>query len=340
MTDIAKTLSALPRAELAHLPTQIERLERLTATIGGPSIIVKRDDCTGLGMGGNKVRKLEFLLADAMAKGADTVVSGGVTQSNHIRQTAAACAKVGLGCHLAVMDGRVPKVDADYYETGNIFLDGLFGAKLEAIAWGADRNALLPGIADRLTREGKKPYIVPYGGSNVLGTMGYVQFVVELLRQLNDADLSIDAIVHASGSAGTQAGILAGVTALAPDLPVIGIDIDAEPERVHADVTRLYHETCDYLDITDRLPPERIEVAAGYAGDGYGLITDGMTEAVDLAGRLEGLLLDPVYSGKGFAGLIGLIRAGRFKPTDRVLFIHTGGTPALFAYRSAFAKRV
>ena len=234
------------------------------------------------------------------------------------------------------MEGRVPEVDADYYDTGNIFLDRLFGAHLETVDWRADRNTLLPAMAERLADEGKTPYIVPYGGSNGVGTMGYVQFVVELLSQLDQMDRRIGAIVHASGSAGTQAGILAGLTALAPDLPVIGIDIDAEPKRVLADVTRLYQETCDFLEIAERLPEDRIEVIGGYAGDGYGLTTNGMVEAVDLAARLEGLMLDPVYAGKGLAGLMGLIRSGRFESEDQILFLHTGGTPALFAYRSAF----
>jgi L-cysteate sulfo-lyase len=337
VTAIADQLAALPRVRLAHLPTPVEPLDRLRAHLGAaPRLWIKRDDCTGLGFGGNKVRKLEFLLAEALARGADAVVTGGVVQSNHIRQTAAAAAKLGLECHLAVMTGRVPHVDPDYNDTGNILLDRLFGARCVTVDWRADRNAVIGGLIDGLTARGRTPYMVPYGGSNALGAMGFVLAVIELLEQARALGTRFTHLVHASGSAGTQAGLAVGLAALAPDVALIGLDIDAEPERVHRDVTRVAHDAAALLGSADTLHDRPITVVPGYAGAGYGLPTDGMIEAVTLGAQLEGLVLDPVYSGKGFAGFIDLVRQGRFAPSDNVLFWHTGGAPALFAYRSLF----
>ncbi len=330
---LAARLGRLPRIPLAHLPTPVEKLERLTAHLGGPTLWIKRDDCTGLGLGGNKLRKLEFLLADALMQRADTVVTGGVVQSNHIRQTAAAAAKLGLECHLAVMTGRVPDVDPDYDETGNILLDRLFGAHCVYVDWKANRNAVIAGLIDGLKHRGRRPYMVAYGGSNALGACGFVAAAMELVQQLDHLDLRITHVVHASGSAGTQAGLAVGLAALAPEIALIGIDIDAEPERVRADVDRLARQTADMLGVP---APAPVTVLSGYAGPGYGMPAEAMVAAVRLGARLEGLVLDPVYSGKGFAGLIDLVRRVRFKPTDNVLFWHTGGAPGLFAYRSVF----
>ena len=336
---LAARLAQLPRVRLAHLPTPLEKMERLTAHLagdrGGPALWIKRDDCTGLGLGGNKVRKLEFLLADGMAKGADTVVSGGVIQSNHARQTAAAAAKLGLGCHLALMTGRVPDVDADYDATGNILLDRLFGARCTLFDWKSDRNAVIGGLMDELGRQGKRPYMVPYGGSSALGACGFAAAAVELARQIATMGCRVTHVVHASGSAGTQAGLAVGLSAVAPAIELIGIDIDAEPARVRGDVDRVAGETAKLLGVA---PPPPVTVVAGYAGPGYGIPTQAMVEAVRLGARLEGLVLDPVYSGKGFAGLLDLVRQGRFARSDQVLFWHTGGAPGLFAYRSAFAR--
>ncbi len=337
MTNLLDTLSALPRVRLAHLPTPVEPLDRLRAHLGAaPRLWVKRDDCTGLGFGGNKVRKLELLLAEALAQGADAVVTGGVVQSNHIRQTAAAAAKLGLECHLAVMTGRVPHVDPDYDTTGNILLDRLFGAHCVMLDWRADRNAVIGGLIDDLKARGRVPYMVPYGGSNALGAAGFVLAVVELLEQARALGVRFSHVVHASGSAGTQAGLAVGLAALAPGTALIGLDIDAEPERVRRDVERVAHDTAALLGVADALHDRPITVVPGYAGAGYGLPTDGMLEAVRLGAQLEGLVLDPVYSGKGFAGVIDLVRQGRFGADDNVLFWHTGGAPALFAYRSLF----
>ncbi|MBM3613071.1 MAG: D-cysteine desulfhydrase family protein [Alphaproteobacteria bacterium] len=304
--------AAIARIPLGHLPTPLEPMERLSAHLGGPALYIKRDDCTGLGLGGNKVRKLEFLLAAAEAKRADTLVTAGVIQSNHIRQTAAAAARRGLACHLVLMEGRVGMASPEYLAGGNLLLDRLFGATLHRHPWTGDRNGAIAALMARLAAEGRKPAFIPYGGSSALGALGYVRAAHELLAQARALGIGFDAIVHASGSAGTQAGLAAGLALLAPEVALIGIDIDAEPGRVRADVTRL-------------------------AGAGYGQPTDAMLEAVGLAARLEGLVLDPVYSGKGLAGLIALVRAGRFARDARLCFIHTGGAPALFAYRDLFA---
>ncbi len=341
VSALADRLAALPRVRLAHLPTPLEPLDRLRAHLGAaPRLWVKRDDCTGLGLGGNKVRKLEFLLAEALAQGADTVVTGGVVQSNHIRQTAAAAAKLGLECHLAVMTGRVPRVDPDYNDTGNILLDRLFGAHCVTVDWRADRNAVIGSLMASLKARGRNPYMVPYGGSSATGAMGFVLAAAELLEQAQSLGVRITHIVHASGSAGTQAGLTVGLAALAPEVELIGLDIDAEPDRVRRDVTRVAHEAASMLGMPDMLRDRPITVLSGYAGEGYGLPTNGMLEAVKLGARLEGLVLDPVYAGKGFAGFIDLVRQGRFAADDNVVFWHTGGAPALFAYRSLFASFV
>ena len=330
-------LADFPRLRLAHLPTPLEPCPRLSAHLGGPRIFVKRDDCTGLALGGNKVRKLEFVLAEAEAAGADTLVSAGVIQSNHIRQTAAAAARRGLGFHGAIITDRVPDPDPDYGESGNFLLDALFGMRARFCSVHDDRVAVMEAMMEHLRQSGKKPYFVAYGASNLTGALGYVNFAGELAGQLHEHDLRPAALVHASGSSGTQAGILAGAAALPPELQIVGIDIDAEPDRVGADVTKLAHETAARLGHDVRRP---IEVVGGFAGPAYGVVTAETIEAIELFARLEGLLLDPVYSGKGAAGLIGLIRQGRFEKSDTVVFLHTGGAPALYAYRSHFAPHL
>jgi L-cysteate sulfo-lyase len=331
-------LAALPRVSLAHLPTPLEEMPRLAAHLGGPRLFVKRDDCTGLGLGGNKVRKLEYDLAAALAEGADCVVCGGVVQSNVVRQVAAACAKLGLECHLGIMHGRVPGTEPGYETNGNILLDRLFGATIHDIPWNEDRNARLRGIEAKLHAAGRRPYFVPYGASDALGAMGYARMVVELLEQCSALNITPAWLVHASGSAGTQAGIVAMLAALDHPLRCIGIDVDAQPERVAADVRRVGREAARLLGAEARWADERVEVAAGYAGSAYGVPDDGTLEAIGLAARLEALALDPVYAGKGMAGLIGLVRSGRFSRQDVVVWVHTGGAPGLFAYPAAMAE--
>jgi L-cysteate sulfo-lyase len=331
-------LSQLPRVKLAHGPTPLEDAPRLSAHLGGPRVVIKRDDCTGLGLGGNKVRKLEYELAVACASGADCVVCGGVVQSNVARQVAAACAKLGLECHLGIMYGRVPNTEPEYEATGNILLDRLFGAFIHAIPWTEDRNARLHAIEANIRLAGRRPYFVPYGASSALGAMGYASMVVELLEQCSAIGVSPTCLVHASGSGGTQAGILAMLAALGHRTRCIGIDVDAEPERVAADVRRIGREAAALLGQECRWSDAAVEVAAGYAGPAYGIPDAGTLEAIALSARLEALVLDPVYSGKGMAGLVGLVRSGRFSKEDVVIWIHTGGSPGSFAYPAAMAR--
>jgi len=331
---LRKALDAAPRVTLAHLPTPLEPLDRLSAELAGPKILVKRDDCTGLGLGGNKTRKLEFLLAEAQAQGADTVISTGGIQSNHVRQTAAAAAKLGLACEL-VLTRVVPWGGADYELIGNIQLDRLFGAKVHIHDGETDRAAAMQALAEGLMAKGKKPFLIPTGGSNATGALGYVGAALELYEQFEADALLVDAIVHASSSSGTQAGLSAGFAALDRSVQVIGIDVDADHEAVAEEARRLAREVWEVLNLEGRFPEDAVRLESGYAGEAYGLPTPEMREAVTLSARLEGLLLDPVYSGKAMAGPIGMVRCGRLSAGDTVVFVHTGGTPALFPYRAA-----
>jgi L-cysteate sulfo-lyase len=331
--DLEIRLARFPRLGLAHLPTPLEPLKRLTAHLGGPRLWVKREDCTGLGFGGNKLRKLDYVLHEAVRGGADTLVSGGVVQSNSQRQVAAAAAKLGLACHFAVYHGRLAPPTADYETSGNVLLNRLFGATLHDVPWTGDRNTAIRALADRLAGEGRRPFVVPYGVSDALGAVAYASTDAEIARQSAALDFIPAAIVHSSGSAGTQAGLALGASLCLPETRVVGIDIDAEPERVRADVVAYGHAAAERLGLT--LDEARVEVVAGHAGPAYGVPHAATLEAIRLAGRLEAMPVDPVYSGKGLAGLIALIREGRWTAADDVVFIHTGGAPALFAYREA-----
>lgn len=321
------------RLGLAHLPTPLEPLKRLTQHLRGPSLWVKREDCTGLGLGGNKLRKLDYVLHEALRAGADTLVSGGVVQSNSQRQVAAAAAKLGLACHLAVYHGRLAPPTPDYGRTGNVALNKLFGAVLHDVPWTGDRNQAIRDLADRLAAQGRRPYAVPYGVSSPLGAVAYATTAVEIAQQSAKAGFMPSAIVHCSGSGATQAGLVLGAAACLPQTRVIGIDIDAEPERVAADVVKYGRAAAEILNMP--FANEGVEVVAGHAGPAYGVPHAATIEAIKLSARLEGLVLDPVYSGKGMAGLLSLIRDGRWSAGDRVVFVHTGGAPALFAYLDA-----
>ncbi|MGF1641540.1 MAG: D-cysteine desulfhydrase [Rhodospirillales bacterium] len=329
-------LARFPRLRFAHLPTPLEPLERLSRELGGPALYVKRDDCTGLAFGGNKTRKLEFLMADALAHGADTVITAGGVQSNHVRQTAAAAARLGLGCEL-VLTRNVPWSAPDYEETGNAQIDRLCGARVHIHPAGTDRDAAMDEIAGWVLADGGRPYVIPVGGSNPVGTLGYVVCALELEQQADDRDIEIDCVVHASSSGGTQAGLVAGFRAINSDTRVIGIDVDADTAAVAADVGRLAQATVERLGLSADVA-EDVVVEAGYAGDGYGVPTAGMLDAVTRLARGEGLVLDPVYAGKAMAGLIDLVGSSRFRSSETVVFLHTGGTPALFAYRRAFDR--
>ena len=334
MADALAALRRLPRLRLAHLPTPLEAAPRLAAHLGLAALRVKRDDCTGLGLGGNKIRKLEFDLAAALESGADCVVCGGVVQSNTARQVAAACAKLGIECHLGIMRGRLPTTEPGYEHTGNILLDRLYGAIIHDIPWDEDRNGRLRAIADDLRSAGRRVYLVPYGASDALGAMGYVLAAEEIVRDCPEAAW----IVHGSGSAGTQAGLLAGLLALGHPARVIGIDVDAQAARVTADVRRVGRVAAAMLGVADRWNDECVEVAADWSGPAYGVPDASTEEAIRLAARCEGLIVDPVYSGKGMAGLIGLARQGRFRDGGAVVWIHTGGSPGVFAYPTTMAR--
>lgn len=325
-------LSRFPRVSLAHLPTPLELLPRLSKHLGGPNIYVKRDDCTGLGTGGNKTRKLEFLMADALAKNATAVITQGAVQSNHARQTAAAACKLGLKCEL-VFEKRVGDATEPYLESGNVFLDRLFGASIREVAKGTDMDAAMQDVADELSAAGETPYIIPGGGSNPIGALGYVDCALELIVQANERKLVIDHVVHATGSAGTQAGLIVGLKATHSGIPLLGIGVNIARNDQEEKVYKLACMTAEFIGASGLVDRDDIVANCDYVGGGYGVPTKGMNDAVLLLARLEGLLFDPVYSGKGLAGMIDLIAKGEFSDAENIVFIHTGGSAGLFAYR-------
>ena len=329
-------LSRFPRLHFAHLPTPLEPMPRLSEALGGPQLWIKRDDCTGLSSGGNKTRKLEFLMADAIGQDADTIITQGATQSNHARQTCAIAARLDLECHILLED-RTGYHDEAYAYSGNVLLDQLHGASISIRPAGSDMNAEMEALGEKLGGEGKKPYVIPGGGSNEIGALGYVNAALELVAQANDRSLRIDHLVHATGSAGTQAGLLVGLEAMNSGIPVYGVGVNKPKEVQEANVHDLAQRTAAYIGLNaDLVARDRVVANSDYVGDGYGLPTESMKEAVTMMARCEGILLDPVYSGKGFAGLIDLIRQGHFKQGENVVFLHTGGSVSLFAYPGVF----
>ncbi|MFT7286115.1 MAG: L-cysteate sulfo-lyase [Halieaceae bacterium] len=328
-------IARFPRLHFAHLPTPLEPLPRLSRELGGPNIWIKRDDCTGLAGGGNKTRKLEFLMADALERGADTIITQGATQSNHARQTAAIAAKMGMACHVLLED-RLGSTDGGYNHNGNVFLDQLYGASLSRHRGGADMNLAMEEIAAELAERGSKPYIIPGGGSNPVGALGYVNCALELLYQANGSGLRMDLVVHGTGSAGTQAGLVVGFAGSNSGVPVLGIGVRAPKPLQEENVFRLAEQTANYIGLAGTVARDQVQANCDYVGEGYGIPTAGTIEAIELFARTESILLDPVYSGKGAAGLIDLIRGGHFKKDQNIVFIHTGGSQALFAYVDAF----
>jgi len=315
----------IPRLHFAHLPTPIEELSRLTEHLNGPKILVKRDDQTGLAFGGNKTRKLEFLVAEALEQGAKMLISGGALQSNHCRQTAAAAARFGLGCTL-VLNGVMPDEPS-----ANLLLDQMFGAEIVTIADRAHRDQTLQTTYDKAIAEGRKPYLVTYGGSSPTGALGYAYAMKELMEQ----NVHADWIVFGSSSGGTHAGLVLGQRVFGYKGKVLGISIDEPEEWLKARVSGLASESSEKMG--ERIDFTRDDVLANeeYCRAGYGVLTDAEREAVKLFAKLEGLLLDPVYTGRAAAGMIDLIRKGFFKKEETVLFWHTGGRPALFAEKYA-----
>lgn len=324
-----------PRQGLAQLPTPFERLNRLAGRLGAGEIWIKRDDLTGLAFGGNKTRKLEFLIADAKRQGATVIVTAGGMQSNHVRQTAAAAAKLGFACEAVVEDLR-PE-DATYNESGNALLDRLFGAKLRPIEKGGDVEAALGEAEERLKADGEKPYVIPVGGSNPLGALGYAVAGIELAEQMRAVGADRARIYVATGSGGTQAGLLLGLHAAGmTGVTVEGICVSRDGDAQRALVTELMQETARFLKL-DPPPADAVRCDGGFVGPGYGEETDEMKSAVHLLAGTEGVLLDPVYSGKAMAGLLAHVSARKAARDQPVVFLHTGGQPALFAYQGTFA---
>jgi D-cysteine desulfhydrase len=331
-------LARFPRRRYTPRATPLERLDHLTAALGGPEIWIKRDDLTGLTGGGNKTRKLEFLVADALAQGCDTLVTVGAVQSNHCRLTLAAAAKDGLKCRL-VLEQRVAG-SYDPRASGNNFLFDLLGVEaVSVVDAGTDLAAAMQQVAREVAADGRKAYIIPGGGSNALGALGYVACAEELMGQSFDANLPFDHLVCASGSAGTHAGLLAGLHGVNAGLPVTGVNVRRPRAEQEGNVHALAVETAALLAVA---PPPREAVVAldEWVGPGYSLPSADMVEAVRMLARLEGVLLDPVYTGKAMAGLIGLVRHGVFTTGERVLFLHTGGSPALYAYQDVLRDGV
>ena len=329
-------LTQFPRVHITHGPTPLEFMPRLTEALGGPNLYIKRDDCTGLGSGGNKTRKLEFLMADAVKHGADTIITQGATQSNHARQTVAIAVKMGMKCEILLEDRTGFKVE-NYKKSGNVFLDHLYGARVRELPGGSDMNAAMSAVAEELRADGRKPYIIPGGGSNPIGALGYVTCALEMVNQFNTQDLRVDCVVHATGSAGTQAGLVVGLEGTRSQIPVLGIGVRAAREAQETNVYNLAVKTAELLGVPGSVKRESVKANCDYVGGGYGVPTPGMVEAVTMMARLEGILLDPVYSGKGMAGLIDLCRKGHFKKGENVVFLHTGGAVALYGYMDAFS---
>jgi L-cysteate sulfo-lyase len=314
-----------PRVSIAHLPTPLEPLPRLTAQLDGPELWIKRDDQTGLATGGNKARKLEYLVADALAQAADTLITGGAGQSNHARQTAAAAAKVGLFCTLALRGTAPPQAQ------GNLLLDQLLGAD---IVWAGTRPLadVMIQAAEELQAAGRHPYVIPYGGSNPVGASGYAAAMEELLAQCAEHNVYFDHIVLASSSGGTQAGLMVGARALEYQGRILGISIEPDAPTLRRTLADLATATARHLGLALSFAPADFAVNDGYLGGGYGVVGELEEQAIRTMARAEGILLDPVYTGRAFGGLLDLVRRGEFRRGERVLFWHTGGMAGLFGY--------
>jgi len=324
--DMKAMLSHLPRVGIAHLPTPLEEMPRLSRALRGPRLFIKRDDQTGLATGGNKTRKLEFLVADALAQQATTLITTGAAQSNHCRQTAAAAAKFGMRAVL-VLSGEPPD---DW--TGNLLLDTLLGAE---VRWtrGREREDVMAEVAEEERIAGRVPYVVPYGASNAIGAMGYVAAMAELMEQLAERSLQVQRIVFPSSSGGTQAGLVVGAKAFGFSGRIEGISVDKTRPVLRETVLRLAAKTAARVGLRSTFTPMDLTIRDEYLGGGYGIMGDAEREAIRLVAQTEGILLDPVYTGRAMAGLIDLVHQGVYRPGETILFWHTGGIPALFAYR-------
>ncbi len=324
-------LARFPRVRLFPSPTPLEKLENFSRALGGPDIWIKRDDCTVVATGGNKVRKLEWLIGEARQLGATHIVTQGAVQSNHVRQTAAVAARFGMEC-TALLEHRIETNDRDYLNSGNVLLDKLFGCAIEYRPGGVDMNAEAEKKGEELRAKGVNAYVIPGGGSNRVGALGYVSCAQELMQQADEMGLKIDLLVTATGSAGTHAGLVVGLHGINAQVPVLGIGVRLPRDRQEANVHKLAEATADYLGMKGGIPREAVVANCDYVGDGYGIPTEGMANAVQMLAREEGILLDPVYSGKAMAGMIDLIRSGKIGKDQTVVFLHTGGAVGLFGY--------
>lgn len=318
----------IARQSLGFFPTPLIELSKLSARLDGPKIYMKRDDNTGLALGGNKTRKLEFILGEALAQGADTIITAGAAQSNHCRQTAAAAASLGLECHL-VLGGEEPK-----HPQGNLLLDKIFGCHIH---WSGNhrKGEDIPNLVQQLIQQGRKPYVAPYGGSNELGALGFVEAFRELEAQCQNIDLSFTHIIFASSSGGTQAGLMLGSKIFNSACQIVGINIDkGETDKVPFDqyIVALANRTAELIDADYKFSASDLILNSDYVGEGYGVVGAVENEAIAITAQTEGILLDPVYTGRAMGGLLDMIRTGKLRKTDKVLFWHTGGAPALFAY--------
>jgi len=317
-----------PRIRLANLPTPLEEMRRLSEFLGGPRLWIKRDDLTGLAFGGNKERKMEFAMADALNKKADVVITTGPIQSNHARATAAAARKLGLRAVL-VLRGRKPK---EY--DGNLLLDSLFGAEIRFVQVGWRQvGPKLEEVADDLKRRGHKPYVVPGGASYPVGAVAYVNAMIELMDQAKDADINIDYVVHAAGSGGTQAGLVLANKALKTRVKILGVGVEPADDWLVESTVEIANGCAKLLGLKEVVDKDDVTLVEDYVGEGYGVLTEEVRDTMKLVAQVEGILLDPVYTGKAMAGLIDMVKRRRFDKEDNVVFIHTGGTPALFAYK-------
>jgi len=328
-------LAKFPRRRYLVTRSPIDKLTRLSKRLGGPTIYLKRDDLLGPAGGGNKTRKLDVVVADAIEKGADTLITCGAVQSNHCRLTLAAAVQEGMPCHL-VLEERV-KGSYNPRAAGNNLLFHLMGvASITVVAGGSDMMAAMQGVADRVTAEGATPYIIPGGASNEIGALGYVSCAEEILRQTFEKGIRIDRVVCASGSTGTHAGLLTGLVGNNSQIPVIGINVSRTKEVQEALVYELVEKVAAKVGIENPIPKETVVCFGDYVGPGYSQPTDSMIEAVRMLAETEAILMDPVYTGKAIAGLIDLVRKGFFDPDENVLFVHTGGSPALHVYADCF----
>jgi len=329
LEKLRSQIAELPRIRLVNLPTPLEEMRRLSVLLGGPRLWIKRDDCTGLAFGGNKERKMEFVMADALTKKADVVITTGPIQSNHARATAAAAKKLGLNAVL-VLTGEKPRS----YD-GNLLLDHLLGAKIRFFrgtrtSW--EKTRLMEKIARELKKSGHTPYVIPGGASYPVGAVAYVNAMMELFEQAKQSGINVDYVVHAAGSGGTQAGLVLGNKALKAGIKILGVGV--EPDAWLVDKTEEIANGCAKLvGVREIVDEDDVALIEDYVGEGYGVLTKEVSDAIRLVAQTEGILLDPVYTGKAMAGLIDMTKRGRFDKKDNVVFIHTGGTPALFAYK-------